>query len=847
MTQVVELSDLPAAALEWWTADGTAMLTVVAKATFELEPERLVLSDNQDAVHGGDSFFEQDAAASVYAPADLVPFKLSPEVLLVGRAYAPQGRLARTIKVRLKVGQVDKSLQVLLDRTVDGGGQVHEHDRFGSMPLRYERAARGVRGQNPVGLPLDAQARKAGSVRLPNIIPVGAEGLCNEELAPVGFGPIAGSWPERRRLLAERTEFPVSWQRVRLDARMDPRAFNYAPTDQQLEALHESEMVMLENLHPKHQRLRFRLPSLRPRVFFDPSGRELPMRLDTLWIDTARRCCTLSWRGQISRLQVDANQRALVGAELSKQRLDWQTLRAIADGQQPRISLLGETAAGPASDRTAVGRLAAKSAVPFAEGEQGQLEGQSRPGQRVAGAPIQWESTDANVKALDREVLNSSPAWLNLTAAATRPSRGAREQRPSPLTEKELRDAAVNRGATIVNPAQLASLDVPARPAARRSPSEESSPGDAADIQEPQPESPWASSSPAGASSSPMADPSPVASPTPQASTSPTVGTASDHPALSPTPTTGRRPDEAAQVIRPNPLAETKASSPRVVEPKLAEEAPKNRPTAEQSGPSEGMDLLWFDAQHAAAWGAVPEWQPLLDHEEDAGELDALGFDDEPPPPATPEQLAEQMARTLLVRSAPLHEREAAVRLSEAVAAPRGFEAPWVLVRGLLRPSFDPCAALQATMTLAGSTGSTNPKLEASCERARRVLEQPLSEHAHEALRALRAEVEQSYDPSAKKALLELQAAVERLLVRRGAFLTTEVFGQPHVRAHVGAEGEHRAPVLLYLPEDAAAQLPLFGSIPVRVLAQLQPRQCENEAARFAFRAGAVARVLTRD
>ncbi len=60
--------------------------------------------------------------------------------------------------------------------------------------------------------------------------------------------------------------------------------------------------MTLEGLHPDHTRLVTSLPGVRPRAMLERSGRpaeELRLRADTLWIDTDRGVCTMTWRGAV--------------------------------------------------------------------------------------------------------------------------------------------------------------------------------------------------------------------------------------------------------------------------------------------------------------------------------------------------------------------------------------------------------------------------------------------------------------------------------------------------------------------------------------------------------------------
>jgi uncharacterized protein YjbI with pentapeptide repeats len=81
--------------------------------------------------------------------------------------------------------------------------------------------------------------------------------------------------------------------------------FNAAPAALQIEGyLRGDEPVVLENLHPEHQRYGSRLPGLRVRCFVTRVGErgeerfdEVEMRLDTLWIDGDAERLVLVWRG----------------------------------------------------------------------------------------------------------------------------------------------------------------------------------------------------------------------------------------------------------------------------------------------------------------------------------------------------------------------------------------------------------------------------------------------------------------------------------------------------------------------------------------------------------------------
>lgn len=136
--------------------------------------------------------------ASLWAASDLVPFKRRVDVLVVGHAHAPHGEPAASLVARLAIGAVDKRIDVHGQRAWTPGGQVTAATPFARGSLRWERAARGPDGWNPVGIPANAASDARGLRPVPGLLPPGTELRSPADpLPPAGFGPIAPSWPER--------------------------------------------------------------------------------------------------------------------------------------------------------------------------------------------------------------------------------------------------------------------------------------------------------------------------------------------------------------------------------------------------------------------------------------------------------------------------------------------------------------------------------------------------------------------------------------------------------------------------------------------------------------------------
>jgi hypothetical protein len=208
-----------------------------------------------------------------------------------------------------------------------------------------------------------------GRCSLPNLQQPGlsAAGL-HEVIEPTGFGPIAPRWAVRRDKLGERAPDVGErrWDGETLGPDFDADYFQTAPLDQVIDELHADEAIVLENLHPDHPDLVTRLPGVRPVVRVeapDLPAWELALVADTLWIDTDRSICTLTWRGQIPLQERDPALVVRIGLEAPGQPVQWPS------GFEPAIAA---DEASPELSHTAVddhllgametGRMAARSA-----------------------------------------------------------------------------------------------------------------------------------------------------------------------------------------------------------------------------------------------------------------------------------------------------------------------------------------------------------------------------------------------------------------------------------------------------------------------------------------------------
>jgi hypothetical protein len=347
--EVVSLSPLRTGSVLWRPRPDRWTLTVVCKATYTLGPGESALAADQERVNERDGYWDDDPRRSVYAPTDLAPFKPRADVVLVGHAYAPRSEMVRSLTARLIVGEIEKAVEVVSPRLLVQQGDVREGARWSKMSLRYEYAAGGLATWNPVGIGPNAPPDVYGQRMLPNLQPPGLRVTqWSDIFVPTGFGPISPAWRLRRDKLGRYAEgwSDDGWPQRALDDDFDGEFFQNAPPDQQLDALRDDERIVLEYLSADHPILTTRLAGVRPHAFVEIPGtpaRDLVMTADTLWIDTDRAVCTLTWRGQVAVEGPAQRGRVLIAMESAGQQITWADIA----GESAAESVPSETPRPP--------------------------------------------------------------------------------------------------------------------------------------------------------------------------------------------------------------------------------------------------------------------------------------------------------------------------------------------------------------------------------------------------------------------------------------------------------------------------------------------------------------------
>jgi len=130
---------------------------------------------------------------------------------------------------------------------------------------------------------------------------------------PAGFGTLPTAWPQRQKWMGK---YNARWVREHwpwLPPDFDYRFFMAAPEDQWAKGYFRGdEPLAFEQMHPDHSVYQSRLPGVRARCFVtqrtgdgaaEGAGelvfREVPLNLDTVWVDLDQEKLVLVWRGRL--------------------------------------------------------------------------------------------------------------------------------------------------------------------------------------------------------------------------------------------------------------------------------------------------------------------------------------------------------------------------------------------------------------------------------------------------------------------------------------------------------------------------------------------------------------------
>jgi uncharacterized protein YjbI with pentapeptide repeats len=293
-------------------------LTLIVKGTYKLNPDQKVtpVKEQDQLPLSGDDYGSNPAHGHYRYESDFAPFKPRADLMLVGSCHTPGHHALKACPVTFAVGRRSKTLwafgQRYWQRSAAGFWSMTDPEPFSQMPITYENSFGGPGyDQNPVGkgyiqnLKKDSRQDKR-SWALPNIEDSGElVATPHSKLIPSGFGPLDRMWKPRVRRVGtlDNAWLKNNWPKPPAD--FDWGYFNAAPQEMQVQGyLQGDEELYFENLHARIDAFRTRLPGIRARCFVaidktDGGVRfnEVPMNLDTLWVDMPKERLVLVWRG----------------------------------------------------------------------------------------------------------------------------------------------------------------------------------------------------------------------------------------------------------------------------------------------------------------------------------------------------------------------------------------------------------------------------------------------------------------------------------------------------------------------------------------------------------------------
>ena len=275
--------------------------------------------------------------------------------MLVGYACAPSTPVT-SLRTRLIVGAVDKQIEVWNRARRRSRTAASASARCSArMPLRWERAAGGPDTSNPVGIPVgDARAPDVyGNAPLPNLQPPDVVVDGSAHLDP------ADRLRTDRRAMADAAGASVAAERRLARAALRPTCCSgttstaissrHRPADQRLEELRAERADRPRELAPSAPTAGDLAAGTHvPVAFVDAPGAapfELRLVADTLWIDTDRGVCTVTWRGTLPLRDPAQAGRIVVGLSEPGTRLTWADLHRHRDPRTVQPVPVNEVAA----------------------------------------------------------------------------------------------------------------------------------------------------------------------------------------------------------------------------------------------------------------------------------------------------------------------------------------------------------------------------------------------------------------------------------------------------------------------------------------------------------------------
>ena len=299
--------------------DGRELLVSVVKGTFRIPVDggTVRLADEQEPLVMADTFTGEPGLSAPLFEVDFAPRKRRCDVLLIGSAYAPEGRPAARVQVGLRVGGLTKTFRVVGNRRWRSGlsgVSATDAEPFTVMPISYDRAFGGVDYRhhdpmkhaafrpNPAGRGFHAHLRPewVNDSPLPNTEELDrpVDQPNSDKYVPMAFGAIGRAWEPRYRYAGT---YDAAWMEKQfpfLPTDFDDRYYQAAPVDQQVPHPQGNEEIRLVNLMPTGT-VSFTIPVFDAPIhyFLKGGGREDGrLVLDTIVLEPDESRFMLTWR-----------------------------------------------------------------------------------------------------------------------------------------------------------------------------------------------------------------------------------------------------------------------------------------------------------------------------------------------------------------------------------------------------------------------------------------------------------------------------------------------------------------------------------------------------------------------
>ncbi len=317
--ELLNATGLVAAYTQGLAPDGRESLVVIAKGTFTLplDGREATLAAVQRPLLMADEYAGEPGLSAPLREMDFAPIKPFCDVLVHGKAYAPEGRPVSQLTAGIRVGRVSKAFTVYGPRQwqpglIGAGAGVaqpfteqaidYAHAFGGSVPVADNPELRDSYPANTCGrgwFPKGTSTADIVGMPMPTTEMLGQPvDSPHGDFTPMALGPIGRSWPPRIGYAGTYDDAWLADHFPFLPPDFDNRYYQAAPPDQQTEHLKGGEDVLLLCL-TRQERAGFKVPSMQvPVTFFLKKGGHETVQavIDTLVIDTDAGVVEVTWR-----------------------------------------------------------------------------------------------------------------------------------------------------------------------------------------------------------------------------------------------------------------------------------------------------------------------------------------------------------------------------------------------------------------------------------------------------------------------------------------------------------------------------------------------------------------------